>query len=236
MAYSIRRVSIIFLLPLLLSCSRICTEGTGAAQTEKRNLEQYDAISLDIPAEVTLMRGDSFSLIITAPENLLEKIQTRIKGSKLIIDSEGCIKSDQKIKITARLQELTDITIQGSGDIMIPDTFPVKDLTLKINGSGDVNGNFMASHIESVISGSGNITLSGSANSHNIKIDGSGNVKAGTLPCNTSEIHINGSGDIFTYVIEKLKIKLNGSGSVHFKGKPAITTSINGSGKVIDEN
>ncbi|MFI5217873.1 MAG: head GIN domain-containing protein [Bacteroidia bacterium] len=229
----------ILLSPVLFSmnsCHIICTEGKGPMKSEQRNPGEFSEISLDIPADLKVIKGDDFSVNIEAEENLLEKIKTKIRSHALNIDSERCLDPGQRIKITVALPELEELEVNGSGNITMPDTFQVKDIKLEIKGSGDINAKLVAAKIKSSIMGSGNIILQGSANEHETSIMGSGDVKAGQLPCNSSEIDVNGSGDVHVYVIQNLDVQINGSGSVHYKGKPSVSTHINGSGKVVDEN
>ncbi|MEO5569697.1 MAG: head GIN domain-containing protein [Bacteroidia bacterium] len=221
---------------LFNSCSVICTDGTGPVQTSKRQPGSFKEITLELSADVTVIKSDSMALIIQAQENLIDKIRTKTRGGNLIISDEGCINSNERIKITAYLPELESLEVNGSGNITVPDTFQVKDLKLEINGSGDIKGKFIAAKIESEIRGSGNVVLSGSANKHSMEILGSGDIKAGDLPCNAADIEVAGSGDVFVYTIQNLDVKINGSGTVHYKGKPSVNSSVNGSGKVVDEN
>lgn len=235
-----KKISAKLLLVILITgstgCSLVCTEGKGPLKTEKRNPGEFTEISLDISADVIVLKGDDFSVNIEAEENLLEKIDLRIRGNKLNIGSNPCMDPNERIKITVSLPELEELEVNGSGNITVPDTFQVKDIKLEIKGSGDINAKLVAAKIKSTIMGSGNIILQGSANEHKTDIMGSGNVKAGELPSNTTEIEVNGSGDVHVYVIQNLDVQINGSGSVHYKGKPSVSTHINGSGKVVDEN
>ena len=236
MNYYSKFTAVLFASVLFTNCNVICTEGTGPVQTDKREPGAFKEIALGISADITVLKGETSSLIIEAQSNLIEKIKTKIRGDKLIISDEGCISSKERIKITAYLPELEGLQVNGSGNIMVPDTFQVKDIGLEINGSGDITGKFIAAKIESDIRGSGNIILSGSANKHTMEILGSGDIKARDLPCNSSDVHVAGSGDVFVYTIQNLDVKINGSGTVHYKGKPSVYSSVNGSGKVVDEN
>jgi hypothetical protein len=236
MKCKLKIIALLFIAVFVNSCSVVCTEGTGPVQTDKREPGSFKEIALELSADVTVLKGESTSLVIEAQSNLIDKIKTKTRGDKLTISDEGCINSKERIKITVYLPELEALEVNGSGNIMVPDTFQVKDITLEINGSGDIKGKFIAAKIESDIRGSGNIILTGSANKHTMEILGSGNIKAGDLPSNSSEVRVSGSGDVFVYAIQNLDVKINGSGTVHYKGKPSVNSSVNGSGKVVDEN
>lgn len=228
-------IVLIFLFSLA-SCHWVCTEGKGPLESDKRSIDGAKSIALNLDAEVTVIKGERPVINIQAHENLIPKITTDVSGGQLEISSDGCLSSDERIRILVTLPELEGLTVNGSGDFYVSDTFAVKDVELEIRGSGNINAKFVAAQIESSIKGSGSILLAGSANKQDIGIYGSGSVNAQSMPCNEATIKVNGSGDTWVYAIQNLDIKVNGSGTAHYKGKPSVRTQINGSGKVVDDN
>jgi hypothetical protein len=221
---------------LASGCRVFCTKGEGAVKTETRSLEHFKKVELEISANVKVVKADKNSIEISAQENLLEKIDTDVRGNELTISSDGCLSSNEKIQVTVYLTELEALRINGSGNISVPDTIMVEEIKLQINGSGNINGKLIAANIEAEINGSGDITLVGSANEQNLEIHGSGNINSQQLICNEANIDVAGSGDVRVYAIKTLDVDVAGSGSVYYKGKPTINSHIAGSGKVVDEN
>lgn len=232
---------ILFLLPaflilFLLNGCFFCEEGSGPFQTEQRKHNEFKSIDISLNADVTIRSGKNYSVSVSAEENLLERIRSRVRGKKLVIESKGCLKPNRDIQVEIVVPELEEIELSGSGNVFVPDTMHFKNLLLKVNGSGDMDVKLTAASLTSSINGSGNILLQGSANRHDIKINGSGDVDAREMPCNQSTVKVNGSGNVKAYVINQMDVHVNGSGSVYYKGKPKLSTRINGSGKVVDEN
>ena len=229
-------ISILLLLPFVQGCRVACKEGHGPVHARQHDVSGFTGIRLNIAAEAVVTPGNSFRVQVEAEDNLLDEITTEVHGRVLRIGSRKCLKSNIKIRILVTLPELNELEINGTGDIVLPDTFQVDKIALEINGSGNINGRLIAAKIQSTIHGSGDIRLSGSANEHDIRIMGSGDVFAADLPCNASEIKVNGSGDVYVYAINELDAHINGTGNVHYKGKPSVSVKINGTGKVVDEN
>jgi hypothetical protein len=217
-------------------CRVFCTEGEGSVTTETREPGSYTRISLEISASVRVIKAEKNSVEISAQGNLLEKIETDVRGSELTISSDGCITTKEKILVTVYVSELEGIEINGSGSIDVPDTIMVDKIRLQINGSGNINAKLIAARIDAEINGSGDINLTGSANEQNLEIHGSGNINSQALICNETTIDVAGSGDVRVYAIKSLDVDVAGSGDVFYKGKPTINSHIAGSGKVVDEN
>src|SRR5436190_22427359 len=114
-------------------CNVFCTEGEGSIETETRNLEDFKSIVLDVSADVTVVKGQPAKAEIETYRNLLEKIETKTSRGRLKITSDGCVSAGEKIKIKITLPQLEGLEINGSGNIIVPDTFTVDKLNLEIN-------------------------------------------------------------------------------------------------------
>jgi len=225
-----------FILSVSTACHIACIDGHGPVHVQQRDAGTFAGVRLSVPAEVTIRNGSPATVEVEAEDNLLKEITTAVRGGVLRIGSERCIDPNLPVRIRISAPDLEELEINGSGKILVPDTFQVEHIDLAVNGSGDIKGSFVAARIRSVIRGSGDMVLRGSANDHEITIHGSGDVDAAALPCNSTAVKVNGSGDVFVYAIKDLDVRVNGSGNVHYKGKPSVSTRVNGSGKVVDEN
>jgi hypothetical protein len=217
-------------------CRMVCKDGHGPVRAEIRDVSGFTSLHVNIPAEVTVVQGDDYQVQVEAEDNLHDEIRLSTSGHRLKITSKTCLKPNMKIHVRVTMPELEELVLNGTGNIVVPDTFRVDELDLVINGAGNIDCSLIAARVESAIHGSGNIRLTGSANSHEVRIAGSGDIQAMNMPCNTSDIRVTGSGDVFVYTIKDLEIRITGSGDVFYKGKPRVSTKINGSGKAVDKN
>lgn len=223
-----------------ISCEKnglICYNGNGNIVTEQRTTEHFDGIDLRICADVHVEQSSTYSVSITASENLMEIIKTEVHGTTLCIDSKKnkCISGDDNIDIYVTTPELIKLDISGSGDIVSKNNFTTSDLDINISGSGNITIDSLQTNNCSInISGSGNIKLAGSqtASSQKIRISGSGDVNTLNLPANDCDVTISGSGKAQVWAINKLNAEISGSGDVIYKGNPLVTASSSGSGNV----
>ena len=232
-----------------------CVNGDGSRDTETRQPASFNKLIIDIPADVYLHMDSSYSLEITAQDNLMEEILTDVSGGILEIYNDRCFLSYKTIRIDVYVPSLSMVEVKGSGDVYTDDRFTATDMELKVNGSGgiemnadvdnmfvdiagsgDVSMNVAAGDIEAKLLGSGNLKLVGTANATVLGIDGSGDVKGFDLVTQSCEIDIAGSGDCEVQVVSDLNIRIRGAGSVYYKGNPSVNVNITGSGEVKDAN
>lgn len=216
---------------LFTSCKRSIT-GEGALVKQNRTDIAFDKIELDIPAKVTVIIADSTSIVVVAQQNLQEYIVTKSEGDALVISASRSIKPTKPIEIVMTCPPMKGLTVNGSGEIFIINSFKTEKLNLEINGSGDIHAFVNTNKIISNINGSGDLHLKGKGDIHTLEINGSGKLNAGELVVENYKIKINGSGDADVNVTSKLSVKITGSGNVRYKGQPDIENEIIGSGEL----
>jgi len=226
-------LSILF---ITLSCNEASAViGRGNISTEERAVEAFDAIDLCSHANVEVRKGSEYKVEVSDYDNLLPYIVLRNAGNTLIIDSKehtAIVNSKSRIIVTMPAP-LYSIEIKGSGNFNLESGF--NDLSkLSIVGSGNINSAvpLQLGDVEAKITGSGNIELKGTAESVKATIAGSGDIYLSSLATGNAECMILGSGDIEIKAIEILKASVNGSGDIRYLGNPLTELQVNGSGRI----
>ncbi len=243
------------------SCKKgnvFCTNGDGNSITQERNHVDFNAISIEMGADIFIHQGEKYNVQIEASENLQELIETEVNGTELIIDLEKnkCIRSNEKVKIYITLPDLEEVDLRGSGNIYLNNEMILDELDMSISGSGSVfaQNSLELDNLELNISGSGDLDLdkldvnridigiSGSgranllsvdtANFQTTSISGSGGLQTAGFPVKDLELVVSGSGNCEVNAIEKLDVVVSGSGDVRYKGNPIITQQVSGSGSI----
>ncbi len=218
------------------SCNINCVEAKGPVTTENRDMETYNEISVEIPANIRLVPGDVYNLTITAPESYQRAITSEVRRNKLVLKGDVCNADNSDIEITLTLPTIPSVIISGSADLYSDVSMNANDIDLKIAGSGNIHLNLISNQIQCKIDGSGNILLSGTCQNLKAVINGSGNFKGLGLNSFTADIKINGSGNASIFALNKLNAKINGSGEIIYSGEPDINMGISGSGRISKAN
>jgi len=116
-------------------------------------------------------------------------------------------------KVTVVLPEVSDLRIQGSGNITYRD--------------------FDQEEIDVDISGSGEITLAGKVDLLEADISGSGDITAYGLVAKVAKLRVSGSGWIRATATESVRARISGSGKIKIAGNPLQRDmGVSGSGKI----
>jgi hypothetical protein len=206
----------------------------GKIVTETRDVKDFKSVKLSGSADVEIVIGGTYSVEVSAYENLVQHITTRIVDNTLLISTDPVISRtiSSRAKVVITMPDcLTSVSITGSGDISLNSAF--KDLqTLLISGSGDIklktDVNLVTLDVK--ISGSGDISGSGKVQTLSVQISGSGDINFSDMIAEDVKCSTTGSGDIKVTANNTLKADIMGSGDIIYSGNARVESSIKGSG------
>lgn len=245
---------LVFML-ILSGCSVV--NGSGDVVTAERNIDAFDTVQLSIDGDLTIKQGESTFLTIKGEDNIIERVETFVRGDKLIIRNREqgvmtILRNTQPIEISVSTPNIEEIDVSGSGNVYA-ETLTTDDMDVSISGSGDVelallegekvdisisgSGNFKtdaisASSLDVQVTGSGDAALAGKVNETVLDVTGSGTIDSGDLSSNTARIRVTGSGQVTAWVKESVDVDISGSGDLEYYGSPQITQDISGSGNI----
>jgi hypothetical protein len=199
------------------------------------DIPAFTEIELDINANVTIKQGRSQSVEVIGPQELIDVLNKDVKGGKWDIKyTKRRVDTKKSLQINITVTQLSEIDVNGSGEIKGDNAFHGDKMELSINGSGSILLELYVEELELEINGSGDLRLSGSAEELEVNINGSGNVKCADLTSENAEFEINGSGDSEIHVTKNLNASINGSGNINYSGNPGMKVRKNGSGSLIN--
>lgn len=202
---------------VITSCHKERLKGEGSIISETRELSAFAEVVADGDVDMRIHPSTTNKVVLTAYQNLIPAFETNISGSKLKLkykDEYINIKNNN-MKIDLYVTDLSDVSINGSGKIVLQSSLPTRDLGVDINGSGNIT--IMDNDLYRL----------------RCNINGSGNIDARNAISDHVSARISGSGEISVSVRTALDVDISGSGTVNYWGDSAVVNShISGSGKV----
>lgn len=227
---------ILFLLLIHTLFTSSCIEsvtGEGPVVSVKRKTADFSSIALNLGARVKVTQGNENMVIVTAHQNLTDRVITRVDGRTLVITSKGTLVSKRPVQIEVRMRNMENFEINGSGEMEFEETIVADYVDFAVTGSGSVRADLDVRKVSTVVTGSGTVDLSGKTPDLHGEVLGSGTINASALSAQHATFKLAGSGEVYTTVNDLLEVSLTGSGEVHYSGDPQVKMSVSGSGKVI---
>ena len=197
--------------------------GNGNLTTETITTPAYDHIKSVGFMDVKLIRGKEGEISVHTDENLHEWIEIKVKKNTLVLDITDniSVRTKKGIHITVPIEDISGVSLIGSGDIHTEDTIEATAFATELIGSGDIDLAIQTSTVKAKVTGSGDLTLSGSTNELHPHVTGSGDFDGGNLESNQTEVSCTGSGDAVVIANSSLYSKVYGYGDVNTKGHQA---------------
>lgn len=209
--------------------------GNGNVTTKTVNTGSYDGVMVVGSMDVHLERGNEGTITVKTDDNLHEYIEIEVKGGDLVVKTTKNVylKTKKGIHVTVPFQDISEVSLTGSGDIDTKDTIDSEQLEVNVTGSGDVVLDVNAGMVEASVTGSGDMELSGKTVTLEVGVTGSGDFKGYDLQADDTEAWVSGSGDIGVVANKSLKARVSGSGDITYKGNPSKSdTKTSGSGDI----
>jgi hypothetical protein len=208
----------LFVLSVLSGCSWIVSstavQGSGVVKTESRQVADFASVSLGAVGRVTVRQTGKESLTISAEDNILPLLESRVAGRTLFIETakHTDIRPTKPIEFTVEVKSLEGLSLRGVGSIEA-EGVQGKELLVSLVGAGEV-------------------TATGSADSLKLILTGVGSFHGEEFKTKQAMVQNAGAGSAVVRVSDDLDVTLSGVGSVEYIGSPKVRKSVSGVGSV----
>jgi len=210
-----------------------CITGSGNVVSEEFTVDEFHSVGFGCSGNLYITQDATQSLRIEAEDNVLEALTVKVENGRLTISSDRCFRNTKPVNIYVSMEEVRNLSLSGSGNIIGQSELNADTLKLSISGSGSSDLTLNVEELNTVISGSGESKLKGTAKSHNIRISGSGDIMAFDLSTERTDITISGSGDAEVDASQELDVSISGSGNVYYTGNAAVSLTVSGFERVV---
>jgi hypothetical protein len=210
--------------------------GSGPVVEEDRDVKSVTGIELAMQGTLHISTGSTTSLRIEAQENLMQYIETEVRGGTLLIrNTPGYdLQNTRPIQYYLTVEKLDNIEVSSSGDIEVGN-LKSNSLSIRSNSSGDIKIDGLdGSSLDVKISSSGEVEISGGQiQKQKIDISSSGDFQARDMASATADIDLTSNGSATVWVSDRLSGRLSSSGNIYYVGNPEVDVRMTSSGKTI---
>jgi len=210
--------------------------GSGPVVEEQRDVKGVTGVELAMQGTLHISTGTTTSLRIEAQENLMEYIETEVRGGTLLIhNTPGYdLQNTRPIQYYLTVEELDKIEVSSSGDIEVGN-LKSNSLSIRSSSSGDIKIDGLdGSSVDVNISSSGEVEISGGQiQEQSIDISSSGDYQAQDLASVKANVDLTSSGSATVRVSDRLSGRLSSSGNIYYVGNPEVDVRMTSSGKTI---
>ncbi|MCK5181463.1 MAG: DUF2807 domain-containing protein [Dehalococcoidia bacterium] len=232
-------VSVICTLLVLRGCPGGLV-GSGNLETETYAFANFTEVEISSAFEFEIEQSSSYSINVTADDNVMEYVQVSKDGQTLKIGLRTGIRigsatlnigfgtfpflESVTLKVSVTMPELTGLTASGASRGTISDFSSTEDLDITVSGASRVTGDLMAGNVDFGISGASTIELEGSANDMVADVSGASSFKLDDFTVNDADINFSGASSGTVNLNGRLDADLSGASRLWYIGEPTMGT------------
>lgn len=225
--------------------------GSGKLETQEFNFSDFTRVEVGYAFEVEVVQSDSYSVSITADDNLFGYIQVSKAGETLRVRLRlgTTITGPATLRAEITMPNLYGLDLSGATHGTVqgfssPHDFIVElsgassldmvdmsagDIKSAISGASKVSGDIAAADAEFGVSGASTLELQGSADDITIEASGASRVELDNFPVNNADVTLSGASRATVKLDGRLDADLSGASKLSYIGEPTMGT-INTSG------
>jgi Putative auto-transporter adhesin, head GIN domain len=192
-------------------------KGSGVSATETRALTEFSAVDLAGVGKLVLKvgEGSTYSVKVTADDNLLPLVETKVSGNTLTIQLKDSVSLTNSVGFTYEVAAPRIEKIESSG-------------AASVDGSG-FNGGKLAVGV----SGVGSVKLAGRVEEFRADLSGAGSLNTTSLVAEDVKVDLSGVGSADVRADRRIRANVSGLGSITWEGSATdVKTDVSGLGSV----
>lgn len=219
----------LLVLGLMVGCGFVLT-GSGNLKTKEYAFSDFNRVEVSSAFEFEISRSSSYSISITADDNVIEKVQVTKEGDTLKIGLETIPRlGSLTLKAVITMPQLRGLAISGASRGTISDFSSADDVDIKVSGASKIEGNIIAGDVDFNISGASIVRLQGSAKDMVANVSAASHFHLGDFTVNNANVTLSGASTGAVNVNGRLDTNLSGASKLSYIGEPTMGT-INTSG------
>lgn len=197
--------------------------GSGNLTTRNFDLSDFTEIAARSGFQLELVQSSTFSIEVTADDNVMDYIDVNRSGNTLKIRPQWN-RSFRSVTLRAKITmpDLSEIKLSGGSRASISGFSSSHDLSVGLSGGSSVTGDITAGDAYFDLSGGSQVNLQGVANDLDINGSGGSQLELEAFSVNNADISLSGGGRATINLDGILDVNLSGGSRVTYIGEPTL--------------
>ena len=211
------------LITVPLGCIFGAVTGSGSLSTEEKSFSGFTKVEASHGFQLEITSSSTFSIEITADDNVHKYIDVDKDGDRLRIRLElGRSYNSVTLKAKITMPDLYDIDLSGGSRTSITGFSSSHDLRVELSGGSRVTGDITAGDADFDLSGGSQVDLEGSAGELAVNGSGGSQLDLESFSVDNANINLSGGSRAIVNVTGTLDVNLSGGSRVEYIGEPTL--------------
>ena len=220
----------IFLSLVMFGC--VVHSGSGRLITKNIEGEIFTEIDISGPYQVEIKKGNSYSVIIEADDNLMNLTDVNIRNNKLEADIDGHNFNNAHFKLLITGPEFNLIKGSASAEFKVAEFISRNKIEIRLSSASYLNGNADAPEINLKTSSGGEINITGRTRKLVAEASSGSAIDAIQLLSENTTAKASSGSDISVHASVQLRASASSGGNIRYRGNADLQKHISSGGVV----
>ena len=227
----------IIIIAIVVVVAAICTSlilwgwpgvviGSGNLETEQYAFTNFTKIEISSAFEFEIKQSGSYSINVTADDNVIDRVQISQDGQTLKIRVGGVPTSFRSVTLKAlvTMPQLGGLTVSGATRGIVSNFNCTEAVSIAVSGASRVTGDITAADIGFDVSGASTVQLEGSADDMVAVVSGACIFNLADFTVNNANVNISGASTGTINLDGRLDANVSGASTLLYIGDPVMGT------------
>jgi hypothetical protein len=204
--------------------------GSGNLETEQYTFADFTRIEISSAFQFEIEQSSSYSINITADDNVIDHVQVSEDGQTLKIRvGRVSFLGPVTLRASVSMPQLNGLTVSGASRGTVSGFSSSEALDMTVSGASRVTGDIAAGDVQFDISGASTVQLEGSADNMVTVVSGASTCNLADLAVQDANVNVSGASTGTINLDGRLDANVSGASTLLYIGEPTMGT-INVSG------
>lgn len=208
--------------------------GSGIISTENRNVDGFTALKVQEAVHVYITQGESDVLTVTAEDNILPYVETRVSGQTLIVGITGnniSLSPKREIRVDVMVPvNIYKLAVSSAGQIIGDGSIDVSKLEIDASSAGHIAIGVNGESVRVSASSSAQVKLRGQVEQLSISASSAASVSAKELQVEDASVDASSGAGVYLIANRKLGYSISSGAELNYSGEAHVTSSSVSSG------
>jgi hypothetical protein len=208
--------------------------GSGNLETEEYDSANFTRIEISSAFEFEVKQSSSYSINVTADDNVIDYVQVSRDGQTLKIGlGRVSILGPVTLRASVTIPQLHGLTVSGASHGTVSGFSSTEDLDITVSGASRVTGDITAGNVQFGISGASTVQLEGSGNDIDANVSGASHFNLEAFTVNNADVNFSGASAGTVNLNGRLDANVSGASTLWYIGEPTtVDSNISGASTV----
>ena len=198
--------------------------GSGNLETEEYAFANFTRVEISSAFEFEIKQSGSYSINVTADDNVIDRVQISQDGQTLKIRVGGVPTSFRSVTLKAlvTMPQLGGLTVSGASRGTVSGFNSTEAVSIAVSGASRVTGDITAADIGFDVSGASTVQLEGSADDMAAVVSGACTFNVADFTVNNANVNISGASTGTINLDGRLDANVSGASTLLYIGDPVM--------------